>query len=195
MRRSLARRLLKASLAGRAMRSLHRHLAAKSISEAGERSAMRSIATIAVACSLLGAAYLHLNRTPPGPVPRQIPGPVRQLRAASADEPVALIDCEKARKLAHSPDHNLPRLGNAALRAMDRVPVRSADSFVTLSGWRMDISSDRGAGAITSFERPQGTCYVGDGVLAAWPAEDLARAYTQLTPDPPPLYDDFIQLD
>jgi hypothetical protein len=106
-----------------------------------------------------------------------------------------LLDCERAAKLAHSPDHNLPRLGNAALLAMDRIPVRSTGSVVTLSGWRMDVSSDQGAGAITSLELPEGTCYVGDGVLSAWPAEDLARAYLQLTPDSPPVEVDFTQLD
>jgi hypothetical protein len=59
----------------------------------------------------------------------------------------------------------------------------------------MDIASDKGAGAITSFDVPEGICYVGDGVLSNWPAKDLARAYIELTPDSPLVEGDSTQLD
>lgn len=153
---------------------------------------MRIAAVVAVVCSLFGGIWLELTRPSPRPAP--VVG-ARVRTAPAADAPVAALDCETSAGRAHAGQYALPHLGGAALLAMDRVLVRPVGSFVTLAGWRMDISSDRGAGGITSVELAQGTCYVGDGILAEWPKEDLARAYVQLTPDPPPEDVDFTQLD
>ncbi|GAC1341359.1 MAG: hypothetical protein NVSMB23_12770 [Myxococcales bacterium] len=154
---------------------------------------MRILATAAVFCSLLGGAWLELTRTMRRPA-QVLDG---RPRAVAPEAPIALLACAKPAGLRHARGYDrydLPSLGNAALLSMDRVLVRAGGSGAQ-PAWRMEIASDSGAGAITNLELAGGRCLAGDGVLAAWPAEDLARAYLQLTPDPAPLDADFKQLD
>lgn len=76
-------------------------------------------------------------------------------------------------------------LTNAVVRSLERVPIRTRESNVTRSAWRMEVTCDEGDGAITLLE--QGL-YRGDGLFLGWPQEDLAAAYAsvQKHDDEPP---------
>jgi hypothetical protein len=65
------------------------------------------------------------------------------------------------------------------------VLVRTRDSTVTRSGWRLVVTSDQGEGAISLVEvSPTETLYRGEGVFLGWAPDRLAAAYTALLPEP-----------
>ena len=76
-------------------------------------------------------------------------------------------------------------LTNAVVRSMERVPIRTRESNVTRSAWRMEVSCDEGAGAITLIDD---AFYRGEGLFLGWPQEELAAAYAsvQKHDDEPP---------
>ncbi len=78
---------------------------------------------------------------------------------------------------------------------MELVPVRTASSALTIAGWRMEIASSQGKGAIFAVELPSGTCYVGHGVFSDWPRTDLERAYRRFAPQEKPVDLGSAQLD
>lgn len=83
------------------------------------------------------------------------------------------------------PDTGTPvdRLTNARLLSLDRVPIRTRESGVTLSGWQLSIESDEGKGAIVLVEAPASkSWYRGDGLFLGWSPEDLRAAYELLRP-------------
>lgn len=63
---------------------------------------------------------------------------------------------------------------NAIVRSMERVPIRTRESNVTRSAWRMEVDCDEGAGAITIVDD---AFYRGEGLFLGWPQEELAAAY------------------
>ena len=65
-------------------------------------------------------------------------------------------------------------LTNAVVRSMERVPIRTRESNVTRSAWRMEVECDEGAGAITLVDDG---IYRGEGLFLGWSQEDLAAAY------------------
>ena len=84
-------------------------------------------------------------------------------------------------------EKKLPGLTNPA-GTLERVPMRTRASGVTLSAWRLVVSCDEGPGTITLVEAsPEETFYRGDGIFLGWSREDLRRAWDQLsqTPDEP----------
>jgi hypothetical protein len=92
-----------------------------------------------------------------------------------------------------SPDSALEGLTGARADAPARTPVRTRESGVTQSAWRLDVDSDRGAGWIVRLDGGE-TLYRGDGVLLGWSQERLAAAWNALLPrvaeaepDPPQL--------
>jgi hypothetical protein len=78
-----------------------------------------------------------------------------------------------------------PMLTNAVVRSMERVPIRTRESNVTRSAWRMEVSCDEGAGAIILIDD---AFYRGEGLFLGWPQEELAAAYAsvQKHDDEPP---------
>ena len=76
-------------------------------------------------------------------------------------------------------------LTNAVVRSMERVQIRTRESNVTRSAWRMEVACDEGAGAITLVDD---TIYRGEGLFLGWPQEELAAAYAgaQKHDDEPP---------
>jgi hypothetical protein len=74
-------------------------------------------------------------------------------------------------------------LTNARGLALDRMPIRTRESGVTLSGWRLSAGSDQGEGAIVLVEAGAGEAwYRGEGVFLGWTAENLRAAYEALRP-------------
>lgn len=76
-------------------------------------------------------------------------------------------------------------LTNAVIRSMERVPIRTRESNVTRSAWRMEVSCDEGLGAITLVDDH---VYRGEGLFLGWPQDELAAAYAsvQKHDDEPP---------
>ena len=73
--------------------------------------------------------------------------------------------------------------------ALERVAIRRRESGATLSAWRLDVISDRGAGAVVLVEREiEDPIYRGEGVMLGWEQDLLAAAYAALRPgsDEPP---------
>ena len=58
---------------------------------------------------------------------------------------------------------------------MERVPIRTRESNVTRSAWRMEVDCDEGAGAITFVDD---ALYRGEGLFLGWSQDDLAAAWT-----------------
>ena len=80
----------------------------------------------------------------------------------------------------------IPGLTNPRCLALDRSPIRTRGSSVTLSGWRLAVACEEGAGAVVFLEGEQGqTLYRGEGVFLGWPEAQLAAAYRALLPPPP----------
>ena len=77
---------------------------------------------------------------------------------------------------------------NAVVHSMERVPVRTRESNVTRSAWRMEVQCDEGAGAITLLDD---NVYRGDGLFLGWPQEELAAAWNeaQKKPDEEPPFE------
>lgn len=60
---------------------------------------------------------------------------------------------------------------------MERAPIRTRESNVTRSAWRMEVECDEGRGAITLLENG---VFRGDGLFLGWPQEELAATYQAL---------------
>jgi hypothetical protein len=81
------------------------------------------------------------------------------------------------------PEAPVPGLTNARALSLDRIPIRTREGGVTLSGWRLSAGSDQGEGAIVLVEAGPGeTRYRGEGVFLGWTAEQLRGAYEALRP-------------
>ena len=66
---------------------------------------------------------------------------------------------------------------------LDRVPVRTRESAVTRSAWRLAFSGEQGEGSIVLLEVPGGPAlYRGEGICLGWSQERLADAYRELRP-------------
>jgi hypothetical protein len=76
-------------------------------------------------------------------------------------------------------------LTNAVVHSLERVPIRTRESNVTRSAWRMEVDCDAGRGAITFIDD---SFYRGDGIFLGWPQDELAAAYQALSKpsDEPP---------
>jgi hypothetical protein len=78
---------------------------------------------------------------------------------------------------------SLSGLTNVHALSLDRVPIRTRESGVTLSGWKLSVESDQGEGAILLVESGPGEArYRGEGVFLGWTAEQLHGSYEALRP-------------
>ena len=75
--------------------------------------------------------------------------------------------------------------------SLERVSVRTRESGVTHSGWRMEILSDDGKGAITLIEAGGRPLFRGEGIFLGTSQEDLAAVYNTLNapPDDEPAFE------
>jgi hypothetical protein len=84
----------------------------------------------------------------------------------------------------------LEGLSDAAGATLDRVAMRTRESDLTLSAWRLGFVTAQGEGVIFLVETPGGgTLFRGDGVCLGWPQQRLEAAYRRLLPggsDPEP---------
>ena len=81
------------------------------------------------------------------------------------------------------PETSLPGLTNAHAAALERSPIRTRESRVTLSGWQLSVESDQGKGVIVRVEAGPGEArYRGEGVFLGWTEEQLRKAYESLRP-------------
>ena len=84
----------------------------------------------------------------------------------------------------------LEGLSDATGATLDRVAIRTRESGLTFSAWRLGVSWAQGEGVIFLVETPGGgTLYRGDGVCLGWPQQRLEAAYRLLLPggsDPEP---------
>lgn len=77
----------------------------------------------------------------------------------------------------------VPGLTNSRTVLLRRAPIRTRESGVTLSGWRLSVESDEGEGAIVLVEASTGEpWYRGEGVFLGWSPEALRTAYEALRP-------------
>lgn len=75
----------------------------------------------------------------------------------------------------------LPEPG-AVRTSLERVHLRLREQKVTLSGWRLELESPRGKGAVVVAEKH----YRGEGICMGMPQEKLAAIYAALLPPEEP---------
>jgi hypothetical protein len=72
-------------------------------------------------------------------------------------------------------------LSGVSAQPLARVPIRTRSTSVTVSAWRLDVTSDQGPGTIVLVEPPNaGAHYRGDGIFLGWAQERLAEVYLAL---------------
>src|SRR5258708_19170122 len=72
-------------------------------------------------------------------------------------------------------------LSGVSAQPLARVPIRTRSASVTVSAWRLDVTSDQGPGTIVLIEPPNGGGhYPGDGIFLGWAQERLAEGYAAL---------------
>ena len=91
---------------------------------------------------------------------------------------------EEAPKNA-APAGSVPGVTNARTPSLDRFPIRTRESAVTLSAWRLSVACDEGEGAIVRVDSSaEERFYRGEGIFLGWSEERLASAYEVLRPVP-----------
>jgi len=84
-------------------------------------------------------------------------------------------------------------LGAVTPSSPTRQHIRVREATVTISAWRIDAVSPRGAGWIVLAEH-NSSWYRGDGVFLGWPQPRLEAAWRALLPPPEKPELDFPQL-
>jgi hypothetical protein len=74
-------------------------------------------------------------------------------------------------------------LGSVNPSVPSRVHIRVREASVTLSAWRIEVSSPRGPGWIVLAEH-NASWYRGEGVFLGWPQQRLEGAFRALLPPP-----------
>lgn len=84
---------------------------------------------------------------------------------------------------AREPSHPLQGLHDARLVSLDRVHIRTRESLVTRSAWRLVAGCAEGDGTISLIEiSPTVSLYRGEGVFLGWSSDHLQDAYRTLLP-------------
>jgi len=68
---------------------------------------------------------------------------------------------------------------------LGRVEIRTRESGVARSAWRLSVSSDREEGAITLLEIGSSAVYRGDGAFLGWSQARLEEEYRRHLPESP----------
>jgi hypothetical protein len=82
---------------------------------------------------------------------------------------------------APPPEAALRGLTGVRAGAPGRTLVRTRESGVTQSAWRIDVEAQQGTGWIVRLDGGQ-TVYRGEGVFLGWSQEHLGAAWTALLP-------------
>ena len=78
-------------------------------------------------------------------------------------------------------------LSGASRTSLSRAVLCVRGLATRLSGWRMELKSERGPAAVVLVESPGGGAfYRGEGACLGWPQDQLERLYRSLLPDEPP---------
>lgn len=80
--------------------------------------------------------------------------------------------------------NDIARVPGATKRSLERVSIRTRESGVTHSGWRMEVDSDEGSGTITLVQTSPVAVCRGDGIFLGWSQEQLADMYNALNAPP-----------
>ena len=89
---------------------------------------------------------------------------------------------EVATSAARTPEL-VPGLTNPRALSLERFPIRTRDSSVTQSAWRLSVACGEGEGSVVFVETStEETLYRGEGVFLGWPQERLEVAYRALLP-------------
>lgn len=65
---------------------------------------------------------------------------------------------------------------------LERIAIRTRESTVTRSAWRLRVADGRGSGAILRVESDDGSIFRGEGAFLGWAQERLATEYGRLLP-------------
>ena len=70
---------------------------------------------------------------------------------------------------------------------LERVAIRTRESGVTRSAWRLRVADGRGSGSILRVDESGASIYRGEGAFLGWGQDRLAAEYGRLLPkgDPP----------
>jgi hypothetical protein len=69
-------------------------------------------------------------------------------------------------------------LRGVSAQPLARVPIRTRSASVTVSAWRLEVTSDQGPGTIVLVEPASGEShYRGDGIFLGWDQERLGEVY------------------
>ncbi|MEP6994499.1 MAG: hypothetical protein ABI968_08270 [Acidobacteriota bacterium] len=80
----------------------------------------------------------------------------------------------------------MPGLTEPRALSLERFAVRTRDSAVTRSAWRLAVGCEQGDGAIILVEgAPAETFLRGEGIFLGWSPERLGMAYRALLPRSP----------
>jgi hypothetical protein len=91
---------------------------------------------------------------------------------------------ENSRESADSAEP-VPGVTNVRTLSLDRFPIRTRESAVTLSAWRLGVACDEGEGVIVRVDAPAGgRFHRGEGVFLGWSEELLSAAYDAFRPVP-----------
>ncbi|MDQ2979759.1 MAG: hypothetical protein M3R62_11110 [Acidobacteriota bacterium] len=86
-------------------------------------------------------------------------------------------------------DGVLDGLTDPRVLGLERHPIRTRESGVTLSAWRLSVRAEEGEGSILRLESPAAEPLLrGDGLFLGWDQPRLRAAYEALEPrdDSPP---------
>jgi len=76
-------------------------------------------------------------------------------------------------------------LTDPVVAPLERVPIRTRESGVTLSAWRLLATAREGSGTMVRVETGAGSLYRGEGWFLGWTQEALAEAWAALLPPTP----------
>lgn len=77
----------------------------------------------------------------------------------------------------------LAGLTNCRYLSLERAAIRTRESSITRSGWKLWASCEEGEGSISLIEiSPTVSLYRGDGVFLGWESDRLQAAYRTLLP-------------
>ena len=86
---------------------------------------------------------------------------------------------------APPPPTRVAGLTDPVVTPPERVPIRTRESGVTLSAWKMAATAPEGAGTLVRLEVASGNFFRGDGWFLGWTQEQLSAAWTALLPPAP----------
>lgn len=93
---------------------------------------------------------------------------------------------DKTPQVTGEPELNLEGLTGLARLSLARSPIRTRESRVTLSAWRMETASAQGSGVIVLLElSPSQTLLRGEGTHLGWTQERLSAVWQALAAPPP----------